>query len=190
MKAIALISVGLDSPVAAHLIAQKGVEVIGLNCTFEQSHEVVLKDMLTKSSIKVCYQASVMAFHQSIPSSERKRCILCKRHMYILAEKLAIQEGADFLITGENIGQVASQTIENMAVISSAVKIMVIRPLLCMDKNEIINMAKKLGLYDLSIKVNKECAFVPKDPATRSELSAIKSIEQATDGSYEFKRLL
>jgi thiamine biosynthesis protein ThiI len=113
--------------------------------------------------------------------------------MYRLAEKLAKDIGADVLITGENMGQVASQTLVNMSVNDSAINMFVCRPLLAMDKNDIIKIAKEIGTYELSIHNAGCCPYVPSEPSTQAHLEFIESEEVRIDfteliGKLCFKR--
>jgi len=103
--------------------------------------------------------------------------VLCKRLMYRTAETMAKKYGYEFLITGENIGQVASQTIENLAVIENAVKIPVLRPLLCNDKLETIKTAKEIGTFDISTIAGDCCRLVPRNPATKATQAEIEGEE-------------
>ena len=95
--------------------------------------------------------------------------------MVRIAEKIAENENCEFLVTGDNLGQVASQTLKNMFTIDNAVNINILRPLLTNDKQETVNLAKKIGTYSISIEKYPPCPFVPKNPITKAE---IKKIEQ------------
>jgi tRNA uracil 4-sulfurtransferase len=96
--------------------------------------------------------------------------------MYRIAEKIAKEEKAKFIITGENLGQVASQTLDNLAVLEESVEIPVLRPLLCLDKEEIVSIAKEIGTYELA--KNIKCLFVPKRPTTKANLIKTKQEEE------------
>jgi len=108
------------------------------------------------------------------------RVILYRREMMRQAEKLAQQIGARAIITGEALGQVASQTIENLAVIEQAVNLPVLRPLICFDKQEIIKLAQKIGTYEISTEPHQDCCslFVPEHPATKANLADILKVEK------------
>ncbi len=99
----------------------------------------------------------------------RFTCVLCKRLMYKAAAQLAETTKAKALVTGENLAQVASQTLDNLVANDDAVSLPLFRPLLCMDKEETIILAKKIGTYDLSIKQAHACRFVPRKPATAAK---------------------
>ena len=88
-------------------------------------------------------------------------CVFCKRTMYRISEAISEKYGYKALVTGENLGQVASQTLKNLYVLEQSVKIPVLRPLLCMDKQETIDIAKKIGTYEISIKKSIKCKYVP-----------------------------
>jgi thiamine biosynthesis protein ThiI len=108
-------------------------------------------------------------------------CVICKRMMYRVVEKIAEKEKAHALVTGENLGQVASQTLDNLVVEDSAIGLPILRPLLGYDKNEIIEIAKKINTYWVSILPGVCCKFVPKYPETHSELKEIEKLEKQID---------
>ncbi|MDD4878390.1 MAG: hypothetical protein PHO02_05145, partial [Candidatus Nanoarchaeia archaeon] len=110
--------------------------------------------------------------------NRRYQCVLCKRMMLRIAGEIAAKEKADFIITGDNLGQVASQTLQNIAVIESVVKIPVIRPLLCNDKNEIIKIANEIGTYEDSIRVHSCCTALPDNPVTKARKEAVEIEEK------------
>ncbi|MHC1598036.1 MAG: hypothetical protein ACXQT0_00405, partial [Candidatus Methanofastidiosia archaeon] len=105
-------------------------------------------------------------------------CVLCKRSMIKLANEIADKEGADVIVTGENLGQVASQTLDNMIVISKASKRHIVRPLLCMDKLEIEKIAKEIGTYETSIESKSGCSAVPKHPQTKANKIIVEKLEK------------
>ena len=128
-------------------------------------------------------------YFTEIQKAIRKSCpeefyvTIMRRMMFRLAEAIARQENALALITGENLGQVASQTLESMAVINELVRLPVLRPLVTMDKIEIIDYARKIGTYDISILPYEDCCslFVPKHPATRPNLQKVREAEEKLD---------
>ena len=179
MKAIILLSQGIDSPVAAYLMQKQGLKLIGLNF-FINNHRAVDK-IAKKLEISNVHYISHKEILTKINNNINPKytCIICKRIMYRIAENIAKKENAKFIITGENLGQVASQTLDNLAVLDNAVKIPVLRPLLCFDKNEIVKIAKEIKTHDLS--ENKKCPFVPRHPSTRAKLEVIKKEESKLD---------
>ncbi|MCG2827401.1 MAG: tRNA 4-thiouridine(8) synthase ThiI, partial [Thermoplasmatales archaeon] len=108
-------------------------------------------------------------------------CVLCKRMMLRIGEKIAKTENADGLVTGESLGQVASQTLENIYVTNNAVKIPVLRPLIGFDKIEIEKIAKETGLYEISIIPCLPCSAVPKKPSTMAKLKNVLNEEERID---------
>lgn len=179
MKAVALMSLGIDSPVASYLMKKKGFEIVYLHMRIinGESHINELKSKIDENAkIKVVdYFPELEKIKEKIDS--RYTCILCKRGMLRLAEKVAHEEGAEAIITGENLGQVASQTIENLKTIDSAIEMPVLRPLLCLDKTEIIDIARDIGTYNTSTKEKRKCPFVPNSPATKSVIKKIENEE-------------
>ncbi len=184
-KAIALISSGIDSPVAAWLIKEKGIEIVGLhsdNRPFTDSRQISkTKRICKKIGIRKLYLAKHGLAMSGVVGKINRRytCVICRRLMLRTAERLAEKEGADFIITGENLGQVASQTLDNLAVSSAAVKEkMILRPLLCYDKQDIVDKAKSIGTYDISTEPPGCCRLVPRHPSTRSALKKVEDEER------------
>ncbi len=186
MKAIVLFSSGIDSPIATYLATQKGIELIGLNfynAVLDNDYKIKLIELAKKVGIKKLYFADHSISHKEYMkhSNKRYQCIFCKRIMLKIADKLCETENCDFIITGDNIAQVATQTIPNMKVISSVANKKIIRPILTFDKNEIINIARKVGTYDINLKFKDSCPFLPDNPATTSTIEKIKREEDRID---------
>ena len=184
MKAIALLSGGIDSPIAAWMMKRLGVEIIALHF----SNEKFVGNEPEKKARKLAKMLGIRRFI-SIDASDdferiATRCkrkyyfILIKRYMMRKAEEIAKKEGADFIVTGESLGQVSSQTLSNLVTISQASSIPIIRPLLCFDKQEIIDMARKLGTFEVSIGPEVCDLLGPKHPATRSRVEEIIKEEE------------
>ena len=184
-KAVALISSGIDSPVAAWVMKEKGLEIIGLhmdNRPFTDARQISKTKRLCKIiGIKKLYVSKHGLAMSDILKGINRRftCILCRRLMFRTAERVAEKEGAQFMITGENLGQVASQTLDNMSVADKAVssRMTILRPLLCYDKQDIVNIAKKIGTYEISIEPPGCCRLVPSNPATKSTVEQIEKEE-------------
>lgn len=187
MKGLLLLSGGIDSPVAGYRMQQLGVDLIAVHFSSEPftTNEAERKScvLAEKLGIPTLY----VVLHGSCYSLLVKHCthkyyyILMRRLMLRTAEALAQQEQCDFLVTGENLGQVASQTLSNMATITEAVRIPVLRPLLCNDKQETIALARKIGTYDLSKGPEFCCVLGPKHPATQSTIDVIHTEESSLD---------
>ena len=194
-KVVCLISSGIDSPVAAYLMMKRGCEVIALhyhNDPFsgpkvtENFNLLIdrLDEYANGSAIKrrvIDYGEYLTVAKQKAP--EKMTCVLCKSGMYRIAEKLAQKLGADAIVDGSSIGQVASQTIQGLTCTNASVSMPVFRPLIAMDKSEIIEVAKKIGTFETSIIPEEDCCsvFAPKRPVTKPKLDRIESDESALD---------
>ena len=189
-KVVGLLSGGIDSPVASILAMKRGAAV-----TFVHFHSVPLT---TEESIeKVKQITTVLSHYQSrihlylialtpiqkeilVKTKEKYRIILYRRFMFRIAEIIARKEKARALVTGESLGQVASQTLENIAVIEAVSSMPILRPLIGLDKQEIMNLAKEYGTYDISILPDQDCCslFLPKNPATKAKKQYIEAEEE------------
>lgn len=196
-KALVLMSGGIDSPVAAFLTARRGVEIEA--CYFdsppytsERAKQKVI-DLAEKiSEYTGSFRLHIVPFtdtqlkiYESCP--HEKMTVLLKRAMLKTGEKIALKNKFHALVTGESIGQVASQTMEAIAAIDSAANMPVLRPLCAMDKQDIIDVAVEIGTYDISIRPYEDCCtvFVPKHPQTKPKRSIIESIERHIEGLDE-----
>ena len=189
MKFIALVSSGIDSPVATYLLSQKAEDIILLhadNRPFTDQREIEKFVTLAKFLKKILpskLQAFLIPHGQTLLSYKqscdpRFSCVVCKRMMLRYAEAVALQEGADAIIMGDSMGQVASQTLQNLRVVEQAVKIPILRPLIGFDKEDTIKIAKNIGTFDLSIAPADGCGAVPVKPSTRARLEQILAEEQ------------
>jgi len=195
-KVLCLISGGIDSVPAAYLVAKRGAECIWLhfhsfplvsNASIEKVEELgeVFKKYQPDLKIhNIAFQKAQLEIKAKSPT--KYRVILYRRLMLRIAEKIAKKEGCDALITGESLGQVSSQTLANIKIIEEAVKIPILRPLIGFDKEEIIKLAKKIKVYDISIKPQEDCCtlFVPKHQTAQGDLKQVKEIEKKLD--YDF----
>jgi thiamine biosynthesis protein ThiI len=192
-RATLLLSGGIDSPVAGWMIAKRGVEVDAVYFhsppyTSERAREKVIRlsEILSEWTMGmrlyvVPFTEIQMAIHQKCPVEYLT--IIMRRYMMKIAERIAHNNGALALITGEAIGQVASQTMESLLVTDSAVNLPVYRPLIGMDKSEVVNLAKHVGTYDTSILPYEDCCtlFVARHPATRPSLEKTLDYESVLD---------
>ena len=193
-KGLLLISGGIDSPVAGHMMAKRGMNVDCLHFhsypyTNMQAKEKVV-ELATILSEYTCgtklYTVSVTHIQEAIHEKCKPELMitLLRRFMYRIAERHALHIGAQCLITGESLGQVASQTIEGMTSSNSVVeKLPVLRPLVGFDKNEIIERSVKMGAYETSILPFEDCCtiFLPDFPAIRPKLKDILREESKLD---------
>lgn len=192
-KALLLLSGGIDSPVAGWMIGNRGMQIEALHFhsypyTSERAKEKVI-DLANVLSNYVgrfrIYSINLLPIQKEINEKckEEEMTIISRRFMMKIAEKIACKKNLDALVTGENLGQVASQTIQSMSVINESVTIPILRPLVAMNKVDIINMAKEIGTYETSILPFEDCCtvFLPKRPITKPRLERILSSEEKLD---------
>ncbi len=191
--AMLLISGGIDSPVAGYMIAKRGVTISAVHFysypyTSERAREKVIELTRILSSYTgeialylVPFTQIQLTIYEKCPKSETT--VLMRRLMMQISERIALSCGAQALVTGESIGQVASQTIESLTVTNDAVHLPVFRPLIGFDKEEIVTYAKSIGSYETSILPYEDCCtvFVPQHPVTRPKLEDIRRSESLVD---------
>ena len=187
-KGLLLLSGGFDSPVAGHLMKQQGLEIDAIHFSLEpvtdDAAEKKCMELARIIGLRKVYVAKVGDAFTKIAAncSHRFYFVLSKRMMVRVAEAVARRDGYSFLVTGENLGQVSSQTLQNLTVIDNAARIPVLRPLLGFDKEEIISAAKELGTYETS-KGPEICdALGPDRPSTAATLSEVLQEESNLDG--------
>lgn len=177
-KALALISGGIDSPVAAWLVARRGAVLAPVHFhsfpfTSERAKEKVvdlcrvLAEFTGPLQVGIVYFTEIQrAIQRHVPDA--LRVLVMRRMMMRLCDRLAPQVGARALVTGESLGQVASQTLESLSVINAATTLPVLRPLIGADKTEIVSRAEAIGTYAISIRPYEDCCslFVPAHPRT------------------------
>ena len=192
-RVVSLISGGIDSPVAAYRMMQRGCRLI-----FVHFHGAPYLDGTSQEKVRQLVQ--ILTRHQFtsrlylVPFGEIQRqivaavlrplrVVLYRRMMLRIAESIARREKASALVTGESLAQVASQTLENMTVIEKAARLSVLRPLVGMDKQEIIDQARRIGTFETSAIPDQDCCqlFVPKHPATKARLADVEDAESRLD---------
>ena len=192
-KATLLLSGGIDSPVAGWMIAKRGVEIECIHFfsypyTSELAKEKVLE--LAHIMTKFCGRMTVdIVGFTEIQEAIRDHCreeyftIIMRRFMMRIAEAIGRDHGAKCLVTGENLGQVASQTMDAMAVTGAVVHMPIFHPLIGMDKEEIVTVARRIGTLDTSILPYEDCCtvFTPKHPKTKPVLAQVEAEEQKLD---------
>jgi len=193
-KALLMMSGGIDSPVAGYLTLKRGVDIECIHFaappyTNELAREKVfdLVDKLrhyTHGSIRVHvinFTKLQLAVYDNC--DESYAMTVMRRMMYRISEKIANKNNCLALVNGESIGQVASQTLNSMQVINEVVKIPVLRPVLCLDKLEIIDIADRIDTYEISIRPHEDCCtiFTPKAPATKPKLYKAEIFESGFD---------
>ncbi|MFH1849265.1 MAG: hypothetical protein ABH879_03700 [archaeon] len=177
MRGLSLISSGIDSPVASYVMLKLGVSLDYIhfdNQPFTDGSGVDktirLIKALKRHSKKPCRLYIVKHGENQAQiiktANRRNQCVLCRRIMLRTAERVAAGKRCDCLVTGENLGQVASQTLTNLTTASQSVKIPILRPLLTCDKNETVELAKQIGTFEISSEPGLCCVVVPKRPKT------------------------
>ena len=192
-KVVVLLSGGIDSPVAAWKMIKRGCTPIFVHFhsfpyTNAESQEKakqlgrLLSEYALRSKIYLVPFAEVQR-HIMVDTPIETRVILYRRYMMRLAEHIAMREKARVLVTGDSVGQVASQTIENIDVVSRAISMPILRPLVGDDKVEIIDIARRIGTYNVSIQPDQDCCslFVPKHPETKANRIEIEKSESRLD---------
>ena len=193
-KATLLLSGGIDSPVAGWMIAKRGVQISAVHFhSYPYTSDRALEKVLTLARILsesccgirvhvVPFTKIQMEIHEKCP--EEYSTLIMRRFMMRIAERVARQEGAEALITGESIGQVASQTMQALNTTDSVVNMPIFRPVIGFDKVEIIEVAKKIGTMETSSLPYEDCCtvFTPRHPATHPKMDKIELSETKLDG--------
>lgn len=192
-KGVVMLSGGIDSPVAAYMMAKRGMTLRAVHFhsfpyTSMQAKQKVLDlaKLVKKYSLRmtvdvVSFTEIQTAIHEKCP--EEYMITIMRRFMMRIAEKLARMNGCGAVITGESLGQVASQTLESITSTNSVANIPVFRPLIGFDKDEIIEIAERIGTFKTSILPYEDCCtiFLPKKPVTKPRLDAVLKVESALD---------
>lgn len=189
-KVLCLMSGGIDSPVAAYKLAKRGAENIWVHfhsfplvssASIEKVKELAKVFLKYQPRLKIYFVPFQKAQIEIKTKTEAKyRILLYRRLMLKIAEIIAKKENCQALATGESLGQVSSQTLPNIRIIEQALKIPVLRPLIGMDKEEIIKLAKKIKTFEISIKPQEDCCtlFTPKHPTAEGRLQTLKELEK------------
>ena len=188
-KVVVLISGGIDSPVAAYKIMKRGCRPLFVHFHSHPHTSLDAQDKVTELVEHLCrYQPTARLYmvpfapaQRSIVAHtpERTRVILYRRMMVRIANRIAAREKAKALVTGDSVGQVSSQTLDNIRVVSAVSQLPILRPLIGDDKEEIIAVARKIGTFGISIGADDDCCsmFVPKHPETRATLEQAEQAE-------------
>lgn len=198
---IALMSGGIDSPVALYVMIRE-MPCTALHMDTRPFVETNERDKVHRMAERIAevtgqeIQLGHAPFGEIVQqvlwerSTPRYRCVLCKRMMYRVAEAVAREQGADIIITGDNLGQVASQTLRNLMVLEESVELPVVRPLIGLDKEEIITLAKHIGTFELSIAAAPSCQLVPPKPSTAATIAAVHKEEDRLDVAELVRRTI
>jgi thiamine biosynthesis protein ThiI len=192
-RALVLLSSGIDSPVASWLAMKRGCEITHLHLDGGRWAGSDVKTAAIENHRRLSRWCAGYPLMMVIADSEplydrmqelrippRYRCVICKRFMHRVASRLMQHEGALAIITGENLGQVASQTLPNLSVISDGITVPVLRPLITYDKEEIITLSRRIGTFETH-PGDLACRAVPKMPATAAVLEVIQECEKKMD---------
>jgi thiamine biosynthesis protein ThiI len=194
MKLISLLSGGIDSAVSSYLMLKKGADIVFVhfhNQTLQKRYvenKVVKSAKIVSEAVKKKTKLYLIPFKglqqeiiQKVPA--RYRMIVYRRVMFMIAEEILKKEDAKGFVTGDSMGQVASQTLDNITVIYDAAKHPILTPLLGMDKVDIIKIAEKIGTFATSILPYSDCCsfMLAKHPETRADLNQIKEMENEID---------
>ena len=192
-RAMCLLSGGIDSPVAAYMIAKRGVEIESVHFfSYPYTSQLAKDKVLELARLVTRYSGrmtvNIVSFTQ-IQEAIRDNCpeefftLIMRRFMMEISQRIAKEDGCGALVTGENLGQVASQTMEAMTVTGSVVDIPIFMPLVGMDKEEIVSIARKIGTMETSILPYEDCCtvFTPKHPKTKPTLAQVLNAERKLD---------
>jgi len=192
-RTVALLSGGIDSPVAAWMAMKRGCEVVFvtfhsypyIGASYEQKVRALVCSLGRFQARSLLYSVPFAGIQTQIrdhcPPSYRT--VLYRRMMHRIADRIADAEGAQGVVTGDSLGQVASQTLENLACIEDAARLPLLRPLLCFDKGETIELARKIGTFELSIQPEPDCCtvFQPRKPIIRGRIEVCRNAEGELD---------
>ncbi len=192
-KLVSLLSGGIDSPVASWMMARRGAKLHYVhfhNFPYTDRASIdIAKDLalvLNRTAVQAHLSlVNLTPIQEEIAAlcNPQYRVILYRRMMFRIAERLALREKAGGLVTGESLGQVASQTVENLRTIEAVTRLPILRPLIGMDKEEIVTRAKAIGTYELSIRPHADCCslFLPERPATKTMEDLVAEDEKKLD---------
>lgn len=192
-KVVGLLSAGIDSPVACWRMIRRGAVVLGAHFS-GVPHTSDASERLVVEIGRVLEKTGGLGRIYLVPFGDLQkeialaappdlRVLLYRRLMVRVAERIAAEEGAKALVTGESLGQVASQTLDNMAVVGEAAGLLALRPLVGSDKVEIIDDARAIGTYEISTQLHDDCCtlFMPRNPETHARLEQVLDAERALD---------
>ncbi len=192
-RAVTLLSGGIDSPVSTYMIAKRGVKLIPVHFfSFPYTSELAKQKVLDLATLLTAYcgdmKVEIVPFTH-IQEEIRAKCpeeyftLVMRRFMMRIAARIAYRNGCKAIVTGENLGQVASQTMEAMACTQAVTDLPVLQPLIGMDKEEIVTVARRIGTFDTSILPYEDCCtvFTPRHPKTKPSVAELVEIEKALD---------
>jgi len=194
---VALVSGGIDSPVAAWMMMKRGCRILPVFAaldTFLDETTIARAERVVEVLAKYQPGIKLTVIHDSYLAEakrelverhmEKYTCIFCKRRMYRVATAFALRHGAKGIVTGESLGQVASQTLDNLVVLTDAAsEVPIHRPLIGYDKEDAIRIAREIGTFDESISKASGCKAVPAGPSTKAKLEFIRELEEKLEAT-------
>jgi thiamine biosynthesis protein ThiI len=196
-RVVALLSSGIDSPVAAWLMMKRGCSVIPLHFAVSQAQAdqvEAIVEALNRHAYGWKLKPIILSHDEVLGPTlarlqemrqERWTCLFCKRSLLSKAAEIAEGMGASALVTGDSLGQVASQTLSNLEVITYGIPKPILRPLIGMDKTDIMALARQIGTYEPSIKTSQACPYLPERPLTRGTVTKLRALLEAMAQSEE-----
>jgi len=192
VRLLALISGGIDSPVASYLMDRRGAEVTLLHMdnrpfaddvSFDKVKAIAEQLRKVTGSPFPLYSAPHGASQENVSNTcdRSYQCVMCKRIMLKTAQELSGRLGCSGIVMGDSLGQVASQTLKNIRYVSSGLSVPVLRPLIGYDKLEIEEIAKSIGTYELSIIRSNGCSVVPSKPITEADMGKMRKFDESAD---------
>ncbi len=187
-RVVALLSSGIDSPVAAWLMMKRGCGVIPVHFSTSQAQTEQVEaivEALNQHAYGWQLKPIILSHDEALGPAlaqlrerrqERWTCLFCKRTILTKAAEIAEEMGASALVTGDSLGQVASQTLSNLEVISFGIPKPILRPLIGMDKTEIMDLARRIGTYEASIQTSHACPFLPDRPLTQATVNKLRQL--------------
>ncbi len=201
-KVLSLVSGGIDSPIASYLIAKRGAENIWLHFhSFPLVSNASIEKVKEMANIFLNYQPHLKIYFVPFQKAQveiktktptKYRILLYRRLMLKIAERIAKKENCQALVTGESLGQVSSQTLPNIKITGQSVKVTILRPLVGLDKEEIIELAREIGFFEISIRPQEDCCtlFVPKHQTAEGKIEAIEEIEKQLNSTKIIREIV
>lgn len=194
-RVVALLSSGIDSPVAAWLMMKRGCGIVPVHFSTSpaQTEQVAaIVEALSRHSYGWRLRPIILSHEDVLGPTlaqlqemreERWTCLFCKRLILSRAEQIAEEMGASALVTGDSLGQVASQTLQNLEAISYGIQKPILRPLIGFDKTEIMDLARSIGTYEASIQESHTCPFLPDHPLTQANMVKFRELLEQLEGT-------
>lgn len=197
MRFVALLSGGIDSPVAAYVMANVGADLVLLhmdNGEYGDPKEIDKVKRLAKHLSEVTGRELPLFIAEHGPNQtairnsceHRYQCVMCKRIMQNVAKRFAINHGCDGIVMGDSMGQVASQTLRNITAEQTGIEFPILRPLIGLDKEDIIDIAKRIGTFEISTIRTGGCKAVPNKPITEAKVEKVLDNES----KLKFEKLI